>query len=79
MILISRKDFPSLYFFVLHPLSQGLPIFPDIFLSKGIMEPHQVFFYCPQVFNSGLGMRLYEGRFDKELFSCRNFGILKLF
>jgi hypothetical protein len=26
-----------------------------------------------------LGMRLCEGRFDKELFSCRNFGISKLF
>jgi len=23
------------------------------------------------VFNSGLGMRLCEGRFDKEFFSCR--------
>ena len=28
---------------------------------------------CPQVFNSGLGMRLCGGRFDKELFSCRIF------
>ena len=34
---------------------------------------------CPQLFNSGLGMRLCEGRFDKELFSYRNFGISELF
>ena len=34
---------------------------------------------CPPVFNSGLGLRLCEGRFDKELFSCRIFGISKLF
>ena len=34
---------------------------------------------CPQVFNSGLGMRICEGRFDKELFSCRIFEISKLF
>jgi len=40
------------------------------FLRKGIMEPTlpRVFdcppaWSCPQVFNSGLGMRLYEGRF----------------
>jgi len=73
-------------FFVLHPLSQGLPILPDIFLRKGIMKPALPgVFYCPpvwsclQVFNSGLGMRLCEGRFDKQLFSCRNFGISKLF
>jgi len=72
--------------FVLQPLSQGLLILPDIFLRKGIMEPAlpRVFdcppaWSCPQVFNSGLGMRLCEGRFDKELFSCRNFGISKLF
>jgi len=67
-------------------LSQGLPILPDIFLRKEIMERTlQCIFYCPPawscplVFNSGLGMRLYEGRFDNELFSCRIFGISKLF
>jgi len=60
---------------------------PGIFLRKGIMEPALlcIFFYypqawsCPQVFKSGLGMRLCEGRFGQELFSCRNFGISKLF
>jgi hypothetical protein len=39
VILTSRKDLMSSYFFVLRPLSQGLPIFPGIFLKKGIMEP----------------------------------------
>jgi len=39
MILTSRKDLMSSYFFILHPLSQGLPILPGIFLRKGIMEP----------------------------------------
>jgi hypothetical protein len=64
------NDLMSSYFFVLHLLSQGLSILPDIFLRKGIMEPTlPCIFYCPlawscpQVFNSGLGMRLYEGRF----------------
>ena len=62
------------------PLSQGLPILPDSFLRKVIIEPAlpEVFdcppaWSCPQVFNSGLGMRLCEGRFDKELLSCRFF------
>jgi len=62
------------------------PILPGIFLRKRIMKPALLgVFDCPsawsctQVFNSGLGMRLCEGRFDKELFSCRNFGISKLF
>jgi hypothetical protein len=61
------------------PLSQGLLILPDIFLRKGIVEPALpgVFYFppawsCP-LFNSGLGMRLCEGRFDKELLSCRMF------
>jgi len=76
------------YFFILQPLSKGLPILLDIFLRKGIMEPTlPCVFYCPpawscpQVFNSGFlwGMRLCEGRFDKELFSCINFRISKLF
>ena len=70
VILTSWKGLISSYFFVLHPLSQGLPILPGIFLRKGIMKPAlpRVFdcppaWSCPQVFNSGLGMRLYEGRF----------------
>jgi hypothetical protein len=86
MILTSRKDLISSNFFFLRPLSQRFPILPDIFLRKGIMEPALpgVFYYppalsCPQVFNSSLGMRLCEGRFGQELFSCRNFGISKLF
>ena len=47
------------YFFILQPLSKGLPILLDIFLRKGIMEPTlPCVFYCPpawsypQVFNS---------------------------
>jgi len=70
VILTSGKGLISSYFFVLHPLSQGLSILPDIFLRKGIMKPALpgVFYCppawsCPQVFNSGLGIRLYEGRF----------------
>jgi len=48
VILTFRKGLISSYFFVLHSLSQGLPILPDIFLRKGIMEPAlPVFFYCP--------------------------------
>jgi len=86
LMILTSKDLISSYFFVLHPLSQGLPILTGIFLRKGIMEialpgvfllPPSLI--IPQVFNSGLGMRLCERRFDKELFSCRNFGILKLF
>jgi len=60
--------------------------FCPIFLEReSWSQPYQIFFYCspawscPQVFNSGLGMRLCEGRFGQELFSCRNFGIPKLF
>jgi len=62
VILTSRKDLISSYFFVLHPLSQGLSILPDIFLRKGIMEQALpgVFdcpptWSCPQVFNSVWG------------------------
>ena len=39
MILTSKKDLISSYFFVPHPLSQGLLILTGIFLRKGIMEP----------------------------------------
>jgi hypothetical protein len=70
------------------PLSQGLPILPDIFSMKGIMEPALLGdFDCPpawsypQVFNSGWGWGYMKKGlvFDKELFSCRIFGISKLF
>ena len=48
MILTLRKDLISSYFFILHPLSQGLPTLPGIFLRKGIMEPALPgVFYCP--------------------------------
>jgi len=48
MILTYRKDLISSYFFVFHPLSKGLPILPDIFLRKGIMEPGLAcVFDCP--------------------------------
>jgi hypothetical protein len=64
------------------------PAQPNIFyfLRRGIMEPTLCVLVncppawsCPQVFKSGLGMRLSEGRFGQELFSCRIFGISKLF
>ena len=46
MILTSRKDLMSSYFFVLYPWSQKLSILPDI-LRKGIMEPALPdIFYC---------------------------------
>jgi len=56
------------------------------FLRKGIVEPalpygfdHVLQFdHAPHVVNSGLWIRLYEGRFDKKLFSCRSFKFLKL-
>ena len=38
VILTSGKGLMPSYIFVLHPLSQELPILPDIFLRKGIME-----------------------------------------
>ena len=68
-------------------LSQRLPILLDIFLEwESWSQPYHMFLYCPlawscpQVFNTGLGMRLCEGRFDKEVISCRIvFGIPKLF
>ena len=42
-----RVFLPS-YFYVLHPLSQGLPILPDIFLKKEIMKPTlPCVFDCP--------------------------------
>jgi len=78
VILTSRKDLMSSYFFVLRPLSQGLPILPGIFLRKGIMKPAlpRVFdcppaWSCPQVFNSGLGMRLYEEGLTRSCFHAK--------
>ena len=87
VILTPRKDLISSYFFVLHPFIFKVANFARHFLRMGIMEPtlSYVFFYsplawsCPQVFNSGLGTRLCEGRFDNEFFACRIFGIPKLF
>jgi len=65
---------------------KGCQFCPVFFLEReSWSQPYQAFFDCPQawsypqVFKSGLGMRLYEGRFGQELFSCRNFGISKLF
>jgi hypothetical protein len=59
---------------------KGCQFCPAFFLERESWSwSYQEFFYClpawsyPQVFNSGLGMRLCEVRFDKELFSCRNF------
>ena len=52
------------------PLSQELPILPNSFLEReSWSQLYQMFFIAPlawsypQIFNSGLGMRLYEGRF----------------
>jgi hypothetical protein len=52
------------------PLSQELPILPNSFLEReSWSQLYQMFLialqldHAPQVFNSGLGMRLYEGRF----------------
>ena len=75
------------HFFVLRPFYlKGLAILPNSFLEReSWSQLYQMVFdcplawSCPEVFNSGLGMRLYKGRFDKELFSCRIFGISKLF
>jgi len=55
-----------------------------IFLEReSWSQPYRVFFIAPQLDHapkcSILGMRLCERRFNKELFSCRNFGISKLF
>ena len=65
---------------------KGCQFCPACFLENEYWsQPYQEFFiapqldHAPQVFNSILGMRLCEGRFEKELFSCRNFGISKLF
>jgi len=52
------------------PLSQELPILPNSFLEReSWSQLYRMFFIAPlawsypQIFNSGLGMRLYEGRF----------------
>ena len=69
----------------------SIPSCPQIFIwriiiSQEIMEPTlcallncPFVWSCSQVFRSGLRIRLCEGRFDKELFSCRILGISKLF
>jgi hypothetical protein len=69
-ILTPGKDLISSYFFVLRLFISRVAKFARWFLRKGIMEPAlpDVFdcplaWSCTQVFNSGLGMRLYEGRF----------------
>jgi len=64
------KDLISSYFFVLRPFISRVANFAQWFLRKGILEPALLGVFgcpptwsCPQVFKSGLGMRLYEGRF----------------
>ena len=91
MILTSRKGLMSSYIFILHPLSQGLPILPDIFLRKWIMESAlPCVFYCPPAwacppsvqFGFTLGwiyMKVSLGFLCNEMFSCKNFGTFKLF
>jgi len=45
VILTSRKDLISSYFFVLHPLSKGWPILPNSFLEReSWSQPFQIFF-----------------------------------
>jgi hypothetical protein len=87
VILTFRKYWIPSHFFVLHPFISKVVNFAQWFLRKKIMEPALLGVFgcpptwsCPQLFKSGLGMRLYEGlAFDTELFSCRIFKISKLF
>jgi hypothetical protein len=61
----------SSYFYVLHPLSQGLPNLPDISLEKeSWSQPYHVFLiapqpdHAPQVFNwVYFGLRICESKF----------------
>ena len=49
-LLTSRKSLISSYFFVIHPLSQGLPILPGIFLEReSESQPYQEFLIAPQL------------------------------
>jgi hypothetical protein len=58
-----------------------------IFLEReSWSQPYRVFFIAPQLDHAPkcsigftFGVRICEGRFDIELFSCRIFGISKLF
>ena len=91
VILSSRKGLMPSYIFVLHPLSQGLPVLLDIFLRKGIMEPTlPCVFDCPPAwscppsvqfwFTLGWGyVRVSLGFLYNEMFSCKIFGTSKLF
>ena len=91
VILTSRKGLMSSYIFVLHPLSQELPILPDIFLRKGIMETAlPCVFDCPPAwscpssvqlgFSLGWGyVKVSLGFLYNEMFSCKIFGTSKLF
>jgi hypothetical protein len=48
VILTSGKGLMPSYFYVLHLLSQGLPILPDIFLKReSWSQPYHVFFLLP--------------------------------
>ena len=91
MILTSGKGLMSSYIFVLHPLSQELPILPDIFLRTGIMEPAlPCVFDCPPAwscppsvqlgFSLGWGyVKVSLGFLYNEMFSCKIFRTSKLF
>ena len=91
MLLNSEKGLMPSYFYVLHPLSQGLPILPDIFLKKGIIKPTLPYvFLLPPSFImppkcSNLvyfGVRICESKFGffvKGNVPMQNFGTSKLF
>ena len=91
VILTPGKVLMPSYIFVLHPLSQGLPILPNIFLRKGILEPAlPCVFDCPPAwscplnvqfrFSLGWGyVRVSLGFLYNEMFSCKIFGTSKLF
>jgi len=62
-------QFCSIFFFIKEIIESTLPCVFDCPPAWSCLSSVQF----------GFGMRLCEGRFDKELFSCRNFRISKLF
>jgi len=87
--LTAWKDLISSYFFVLRPFISRVANFAQWFLRKGVMEPALlgVFLvalqldHAPKYSNQvwGWGYMKEDLVIYKELFSCRIFGISKLF